>query len=133
MWDAFQWRSGAEVQYLRTFAFSIGKRYQELVPLADLVSPNKTHDFLSYDGWAYCARTSDKNIFLAYFEHGCPKEEIRGAHLNSSYRASWFDPRNGTWINAGDGHVRSNKIGVIALPDFPGDTDWGLSLVYEPR
>ena len=33
MWDAFQWRSGAEMQYLKTFAFSIGRRYQELVPL----------------------------------------------------------------------------------------------------
>ena len=42
MWDAFQWNSAAQMQYLRTFALSIGKRYQELVPIADLVSPNKT-------------------------------------------------------------------------------------------
>ena len=26
MWDAFQWKSGAQMQHLRTFAFSIGKR-----------------------------------------------------------------------------------------------------------
>jgi hypothetical protein len=131
MWDAFQWRSGAEVQYLRTFALSIGKRYQELVPLADLVSPNKTHDVLSYDGWAYCARTPDKNIFLVYFENGCPKSEIRGARLNTNYRAQWFDPRNGTWSDVGDGHLLANKIGIIQLPDFPSQTDWGLRLVYE--
>ena len=31
MWDAFQW-SAAQMKYLRTFAFSIGRRYQELVP-----------------------------------------------------------------------------------------------------
>ena len=131
MWDAFQWRSAAEVQYLRTFAFSIGRRYQELAPLADLVSPNKTHEVLSYDGWAYCARTPDKEIFLAYFEKGCPKSQIRGAKLNSLYRAQWFDPRHGTWSDAGDGRVRASKIGIIELPDFPADNDWGLKLVWE--
>jgi hypothetical protein len=36
------------------FVFSIGKRYQELVPIADLVSPNKTHVIKGYEGWAYC-------------------------------------------------------------------------------
>jgi hypothetical protein len=131
MWEAFQWRSGAEMQYLRIFAFSIGKRYQELVPLADLVSPNKTSETLSYQGWAYCARTEDKKIFLAYFEKGCPKSQIRGALLNSVYRAEWFNPRDGTWTDAGKGKLVSSKIGIIRLPDFPGDTDWGLRLIYE--
>jgi len=131
MWDAFQWRSGAEMQYLRSFAFSIGKRYQELVPLADLVSPNKTHETLSYEGWAYCARTEDKQIFLAYFEKGCPTSQIRGARLNSVYRAQWFNPRNGIWLNADKGKLVSSKIGIVQLPDFPGDTDWGLRLIYE--
>jgi hypothetical protein len=130
MWDAFQWRSGAEVRFLRTFAFSIGQRYQELVPLADLVSPNKTPNVLSYDGWAYCARTPDKEIFLAYFENGCPKSQLRGARLNSVYRAQWFNPRDGTWSDAGSGSLRSSRIGVIPLPDFPAHTDWGLKLVY---
>jgi hypothetical protein len=131
MWDAFQWRSGAEVQYLRAFAFSIGRRYQDLVPLADLVSPNKTPELLSYDGWAYCARTDDKEIFLAYFENGCPKSQIRGAKLNSLYRAQWFNPRDGSWLDAGDGKLRADKIGTIAVPDFPEKTDWGLRLIYE--
>jgi hypothetical protein len=131
MWDAFQWRSGAEMQYLRTFAFSIGKRYQELVPLADLVSPNKTHDILSYEGWAYCARTADKHIFLAFFEKGCPTSQVRGARLNSVYRAQWFNPRDGTWLDAGNGRLVANKIGIIRLPDFPDESDWGLRLIYE--
>jgi hypothetical protein len=131
MWDAFQWRSGAEVQYLRIFAFSLGRRYQELVPLADLVSPNKTHNVLGYEGWAYCARTPDKAIFLAYFEKGCPRSQIRGARLNRPYRAQWFNPRDGTWSDVGDGKVRASKIGIIQLPDFPGDNDWGLKLIDE--
>ena len=131
MWDAFQWRSGAEVQYLKSFAFSIGKRYQELVPLADLVSPNKTHETLSYQGWAYCARTDDKQIFLAYFEKGCPLSQVRGAKLNSVYHAQWFNPRDGSWLDVGKGKLVANKIGIIELPEFPSDTDWGLKLIYE--
>ena len=128
MWDAFQWRSGAQMQHLRTFAFSIGRRYQELEPDADFVMPDKTHELHSFEEWAYCSRTPDKRIFLAYFEKGCPRSQIRGALLNSAYRAEWFDPRAGTWRDAGDGSVRSDVTGIIDLPDFPGDTDWGLRL-----
>ena len=131
MWDAFQWRSGAEMQYLRTFAFSIGKRYQELVPLTDLVSPNRTKETLTYEGWAYCARTIDKQLFLVYFEKGCPASQIRGARLNSVYRAQWFNPRDGSWKNVGSGKLVANKIGIIRLPDFPDESDWGLQLIYE--
>ncbi len=134
MWDAFQWRSAAEMQYLRAFALSIGKRYQELEPDADLVSPNKTHVLRGYEGWAYCARTPDKNIFLAYFEKGCPQSQIRGARLLSAYRAQWFDPRSGAWQDAGSGTLRSSAIGIIQLPNAPSDADWGLRLVWEaPR
>lgn len=129
MWDAFQWLSGSQMRYLRDFAFSIGKRYQELVPDANLVSPNKDSNLFSYEGWAYGARTPDKKVFLAYFEKGCPRSEIRGAKLNSAYVARWFDPRKGDWLDAGV--LRSNKIGTIKLPDFPGDADWGLRLVSE--
>jgi hypothetical protein len=130
MWDAFTWESGAQMKHLKTFAFSVGKQYQDLVPLADLVSPNKSHDILSYEGWAYCARTPDKKNYLIYFERGCPRAEVRGAILNSVYNAQWFDPRNGTWSDANSGKVAANKIGTIVLPEFPGDGDWGLKLVY---
>jgi hypothetical protein len=131
MWEAFQWGSGSQMQYLKTFAFSIGNHYQDLVPLADLISPNKTRETLGYEGWAYCARTNDKKIFLAYFEKGCPKSQIRGARLNSKYKTQWFNPRDGKWIDAGDGNLYANKIGIIALPDFPDNQDWGLQLIYE--
>ena len=131
MWDAFQWISGAQVKYLREFAFSIGKEYQELEPDGDLVSPDKDHNLRSYEGWAYCARTRDKKIFLLYFETGMPRAQVRGARLNSSYRAEWFDPRNGTWKDAGGGLLRSNQIGIIDVPDYPDDQDWAMRLVLE--
>lgn len=130
MWDAFQWNSAAQMKYLRAFAFSIGNRYQDLVPDADLVSPDKTHELRSYEGWAYCARTPDKNIFLAYFEKGCPPSQIRGAKLNSAYRAEWYDPRHGAFQDAGNGTLNSSVIGTIMLPAFPSDADWGLRLTF---
>ncbi|HTL67500.1 MAG TPA: DUF4038 domain-containing protein [Lacunisphaera sp.] len=130
MWEAFQWRSGAEVHFLRDFVFSVGTRYRELEPLPDLIMPNRTPVILGYDGWAYCARTPDKEIFLAYFESGCPKFQVRGAKLNSTYRAQWFNPRDGTWSDVGPGTTRSSKIGIMALPAPPDGNDWGLKLVY---
>jgi hypothetical protein len=131
MWDAFKWKSGAEMQHLRTFAFSIGNRYQDLEPIADLVSPNKNYNILSYEGWAYCARTSDKNLFLLYFEKNSQPLEIRGAKLNAIYKAQWFNPREGTWVDVPDGKVESSKIGVIMVPKLPDANDWGLKLVYD--
>ncbi|HVU34366.1 MAG TPA: DUF4038 domain-containing protein [Opitutaceae bacterium] len=131
MWDAFQWRSGGQMQYLRTFAFSIGPNYQQLEPLPDLITPDKSGPALGYEGWAYCARTPDKRIFLAYFETGCPRAKLRGALLNSRYSAQWFDPRDGTWRPAVE--VEANKIGIITLPPYPGAGDWGLKLIYAGR
>jgi hypothetical protein len=131
MWEAFQWSSGAGMKYLRTFAFSIGKHYQELVPMADLVSPNKSHETLSYEGWAYCSRTEDKKYFLVFFERGCPQSQIRGAKLNSVYLSQWFNPRDGTWHDAGNGKLVANKIGIIPVPGFPDSADWGLRLIYD--
>lgn len=130
MWDAFQWQSGAQMVHLREFAMSIGRRYQELVPMADLISPNKTAEVRSYEGWAYCARTPDKEIFLAYFEKGAARAQVRGAKLNATYRAEWFDPRGGTWQKVGTGTLKSSVIGVLTPPQPPSEEDWGMRLVY---
>ncbi|RYE55168.1 MAG: hypothetical protein EOP48_10775, partial [Sphingobacteriales bacterium] len=128
MWDAFTWRSAAEMQYLRKFAFSIGKRYQDLEPQTDLVIPNKSYDLLSYEGWAYCSRTPDRKAFLIYFERGCPIAELRGAALSSVYSAQWFNPRTGEWQDVESGTLSSSKTGTMKLPYRPDDLDWGLKL-----
>ncbi|OLY91772.1 protein of unknown function [Cnuella takakiae] len=134
MWEAFKWRSGAEMRHLKTFALSIGRRYQDLEPNADLVTPNKNYNLLAYEGWAYCSRTPDQHIFLLYFEQGCPQAEIRGARLDAVYNAQWFDPRKGSWQLLGDGILVSGKTGLIKLPPLPDGQDWGLKLVYKgPR
>ena len=119
MWDAFQWSSATQMKYLRTFAFSIGKRYQDLIPDADWVSPNKTQTTQGYEGWAYAAHTADKEIILAYFENGCPQSILRAVKPSSTYRAEWFDPREGEWIDAGEGFVQSSAIGSDCASPFP--------------
>ena len=57
-----------------------------------------------------------------------PRAQVRGARLNSSYRAQWFDPRQGTGQDAGNGVLHSNQIRIIDLPVYPDDEDWALRL-----
>ncbi len=132
MWDAFRWGSGAQMQYLRNFAFSIGRGYQDLIPDENLIVPHENYNEKSYEGWAYAAHTADQHIVLAYFEKGCQRSLVRGAIPFGTYWARWFDPRNGTWTDVGSGELKADVIGEIALPDFPSDMDmdWGLSLVH---
>jgi hypothetical protein len=131
MWDAFKWNSANQMKYLRSFVFSIGKRYQELVPDHDFVDPSQTQNVKSYEGWAYASRTPDKAIFLIYFEKGCIRSRIRGAREVAMYQAKWFNPQDGSWSPVGDGALKSDISGEIALPDFPSEMDWGLSLTYQ--
>jgi len=125
-WDALQWRSAGFVRHLRTFAFCEGKRYLDLVPNSELVSPNKSGPPLGYEGWAYCARTPERDLFLLYFEKGCPPAGLRGARHDASYQATWFDPREGTWSEADA--VHSDELECMKLPSLPTDDDWGLKL-----
>jgi hypothetical protein len=125
MWEAFQYNSAAQMKYLKEFAFSIGRAYQDLIPEPDLISPNRTEIKEGYDGWAYCAHTPDMSIVMAYFEKGSKAKLIRGLRPSSAYRA-----RTGTWSDAGGGWLQSSAIAVIALPPFPADTDFGLRLIY---
>ncbi len=129
MWEAFQWSSATMMKYLKTFAFSEGDHYQDLVPDANLVSPSETHVAKGFLGWAYCARTPDQKLFLVYFEKDYPnKGMIRGAVPHASYQAEWFNPRTGEWSKAGPGVLAANVWGWINVPDFPSADDWGLKL-----
>ena len=131
MWDAFPWESGAQVKYLRTFAFSNGKRFQELEPDADLLTPNKTYQTMAFEGWAFAARTPERDFFLVYLEKGVPQVRVRGAVSDAQYQAQWFNPRNGEWSDVGSGRVTSTPAGWIDLPPQPAGEDWGLRLVLK--
>jgi len=129
MWESLTWKSADEMRHLKTFAMVEGERYRDLVPNADLISPNKAGDPYDYKGWAYCARTDEKDFFLLYFEKDCPRGIVRGALPNKTYKIRWFNPRTGTWHTRVRGSITSDATGRITLPPFPSDEDWGMLLV----
>lgn len=123
-WDALQYESGYQVQHIKEFLKPLGDEYQNLVPNADLVTPNKMGEPLGYKGWAFCSYLPEKQIFLLYFEKYCPQPEIRGLEYESEYEISWFNPREGIWL-AGT-ITRTNEVCRLIIPDFPDENDWGM-------
>lgn len=131
MWHAFLWRSGDQVQHLKTFAMVKGSRYRELVPDAELVMPNKAGPDVSYSGWAYCAATPSRDWLMIYFEpEGAETARLRGLEQGARYRPSWFDPRSGTWQAPGAA-LTVPASAVLDLPARPDRLDWGLMLERE--
>jgi len=133
IWDGIQWESGDQMQYLRTFTLSEARRYQDLVPQVGLLEPDKSSTDNDWMGWAYCSRTDDKTFFLVYFEKNCRRATLSGAVPAGTYRAMWFNPRTGNWIDANGGTLTADASGRIVLPEFPGggdrsDTDWAVKL-----
>lgn len=131
IWDAMRWPSGDQMRHLAAFVLSEGRRYQELVPSRELLQPNESGEPEGYTGWAYCARTGKKDLFLLYFEKDCSRAVLSEAVAGGKYEAEWFNPQTGEWINAGV--VTADSSGHISLPDFPDNssvstTDWALKL-----
>lgn len=126
MWEAFLWKSADEMRHLRTFAEVRGTRYRSLIPESELVIPNKSGPPISYDGWSYCAHSSDRELFLIYFEAGAPKEAwLRGVRLHARYRLAWFDPRTGAWLPPGEPLTVGDDT-LLVLTPRPDERDWGL-------
>lgn len=133
MWKAFLWPSGSQMKYLRAFILSEGIRYRDLQPNTARLSPNRSDKPEGSEGWAFCASTSGLDLFLLYFEKGCPQACISSAKPNSKYSATWFNPRNGEWIPVKES-LKTDQRGLIILPLFPGNVmkseeDWALKLV----
>jgi hypothetical protein len=128
MWKAFQWPSAGQMRYLKTFILSEGRRYQDLTPCTDLISPNREGKPGGANGWAYAAKTAERDLFLAYLEKDCPPAKLSGLLPDTEYRAQWFDPRTGKWSPAGNGVLKANQSGWIQLPDLLSNDDWGLKL-----
>jgi hypothetical protein len=131
IWDVLPWESAGQMRHLASFVLSQGREYQKLVPHAELVEPNRSGPQKDFVGWAYCARTDDKRLFLIYFEKDCPQATVSGALSGRTYEASWFNPRTGEWTKAGP--LEASGDGTIRLPVFPGPEtkstiDWAIKL-----
>ena len=133
IWNAIQWQSADHMRHLKTFILSEGRKYQDLWPDADLLSPSRAGRANTCAGWAYCSRTADRELFFLYFERDCPQATLSGGLPGGKYTARWFNPRTGDWLDAGTGLLTADGIGKIVLPRFPGDQatasdDWALKL-----
>ena len=133
IWKVIQWPSADQMRHLKAFILSEGRRYQDLVPSTELVAPRRSGKPRGLTGWAYCARTPDRGLFLLYFEKGCPQATLSGARPRGKYQARWFAPRAGEWLHEAS-RLAADASGAIALPRFPGgkaksETDWALKLI----
>ncbi|MHC4369654.1 MAG: apiosidase-like domain-containing protein [Planctomycetota bacterium] len=131
IWDAMKWPSGDQMRHMAKFILSVGRRYQQLVPSRELLTPNESGKPEGYTGWAYCARTAGRGLFLLYFEKDCPKATLSGAQPGGEYSAKWFNPRTGDWSDAGV--LTADSSGKILLPTFPDNSDmskndWAMKL-----
>ena len=133
IWEVIKWQSADQMRHLKQFVLSDGAKYQKLVPSADLVSPGRTGKAKSCLGWAFCARTADRSLFMLYFEKDCPKATLFGLRPGAKYSARWYDTRTGTWVGKADMPRTADARGKVAIGPFPdgadkSKTDWALKL-----
>ncbi|MHC4249567.1 MAG: apiosidase-like domain-containing protein [Planctomycetota bacterium] len=131
MWKALEWPAAGQMRHLKSFMMSEGARYCDLVPHAEFLAPSRSGEEMGYAGWAYCARTDDRGLFMLYFERGCLRARLSGAKEGATYVVRWFVPRTGEWTAFGD--VEADGYGVIDLPSWPSgadpsETDWAMKL-----
>ena len=132
MWKVMQWPSAGQLRHLKTFVLSEGRRYQDLTPATESLTPNRSGQPNTCVGWAYCAATAQKDLFLLYFEKECPRATLAGALAGRRYEGRWFDPRSGKWVDAAV-PLTADAAGRIAFPAFPGaaeksDDDWAMKV-----
>ena len=128
MWVSVLWKNAEETQHARTFMLTHGAKYQDLAPHKELLSPA----WNSTSNWSYCMRTHDQRLFKLYFERNAVPVNLTGVLPNTTYKAHWFNPRTGAWINVGSGTLASDAQGQLVLPACPtAAEDWGLSLSTE--
>ncbi len=137
IWDALNYTSGAQMQHLKDFILSEGKRYQDLLPasqdLQPRTAPGSKDDGL--DGWSFMMRTAERDLALLYFEHKAVRPRITGLKPDSTYIWSWYDPRTGQWMDAV--RLSSDADGSVATPELPPNApqsinDWAAKLKLVP-
>jgi hypothetical protein len=141
MWEAMTWQSANEAVMARDFLLKDCLNYQDLLPNPEFLSPQRSKTpepaafwqngpKLPQEGWSFCANTTDKRLFKLYLERKVANVTLSGLLPKTSYKASWFDPRAGTWTKVGEGSLVSDEQGKLLLPACPTvEDDWGLQLL----
>src|SRR5690606_35595140 len=91
-WEALRYKSGSQMQHLRDFVRSEGKRYQELLLASDDLSPRKASDAIDdgLDGWSFMMRDEGKTFVLLYFENQAARPQIRSFQPEATYQWTWY-------------------------------------------
>lgn len=126
IWDTMTFPVSYQVKYVREFLLSEGKLYTELVPNADMITPNKSGEPYGYRGWAFASATRKRDLILGYAEKDCPRIAVRALRPYEKYEFAWFDPTKGMWLKSHE--LTVNSVGMISLPEYPEDHDWAFKL-----
>jgi len=104
IWTALKYTAGGQMQWMKKFFLSEGRRYQDLLLANDEITPRKApgspEDGL--DGWSLMMRTKEKDLAFLYFENKAIRARLAGWVPGKSYRLTWYDPRKGEWASAAE-------------------------------
>jgi hypothetical protein len=133
IWEALRYSSGEHMRHLATFVLSEGRRYQDLLLASDDVAPRTAPSSPEngLDGWSFMMLAPGKDLALLYFEKSAVRAAIRNLTKNGEYQWSWFDPRQGEWLEPIA--MEADGAGRLVAPPFPGgldaaETDWAAKL-----
>lgn len=127
IWDTMTFPASYMVQYVREFLLSEGKRYQELIPDDELVSPNFQGKVSGWRGWISCAATRKRDLIMGYSEKDAPRVHVRGLRPYDTYELSWYDPATGKWLEERR-EIESDAFGEVYCGDYPTKFDWAWKL-----
>lgn len=126
IWDTMTFPVSYQVQYVRKFLLSEEKQYRNLIPDSELITPNKTGSPYGYRGWAFASSTKNRDLIMGYTEKDCPRAAVRALIPGDTYMLYWFNPCSGDWSDKIE--LRVDSIGMIHLPEYPGNQDWAFKL-----
>jgi hypothetical protein len=133
IWEALQYQSAGQMQWMQKFITSEGKTYQNLQLASDDISPRKAPGSpeTGLDGWALMMKTEKKDLALLYFESKAERARISNLKPNKSYQFTWYNTRTGQWLDAST--LTTDSQGIAQLPSFPdggavATLDWAAKL-----
>jgi len=132
IWQTLKMPIMDQAKYFMTFINSEGAGYQELELASDDLSSPRT-EAIKMDEWAFMLRTPGRELVLLYFENEATRQTISGLLPDTRYRAQWYDPRRGEWIDIESGRLASDEEGTLEMPAYPSgkdiaENDWAAKL-----